>query len=37
MNFLLGQVMRLTQGKANPQLARQLILDKVFQDMVEST
>ncbi len=28
-NFLMGQVMKLTQGRANPDLVRQLILDTI--------
>ena len=35
LNFLLGQVMRETSGKANPQIARQMILDRVFNEPKE--
>ncbi len=29
LNFLMGEVMKRTQGKANPLLARQLLLERL--------
>ena len=31
LNYLLGQVMKETQGRANPILARQLLLERLNQ------
>jgi Asp-tRNA(Asn)/Glu-tRNA(Gln) amidotransferase B subunit len=32
LNFLIGAVMRETQGRANPHVVRALILERVFPD-----
>jgi Asp-tRNA(Asn)/Glu-tRNA(Gln) amidotransferase B subunit len=29
LNFLMGQVMKETQGKANPQIVRRLLLERL--------
>jgi aspartyl-tRNA(Asn)/glutamyl-tRNA(Gln) amidotransferase subunit B len=36
LKFLVGQVMRATRGKANPQLAEQLLKEKLQHDRTES-